>query len=120
MIPADIRRPYLAKYKRALREALQSPGTSTADREKIAAELQRAGQRRDYSKADPKPWAIYPGPLTPGVTLDDLTDKTPEELMALSHKVLYQAAKNAELEVESSHTKAQIIQVICQSQEEQP
>jgi hypothetical protein len=111
MIAVEVRRPYLNRYRRRLRESLQNPGLAGSERTFVQEKLNNAGKTKIYDAEAPSPpGAIDPGPMPqPPIEVDD---STRESLMAETHTRLFLFAKQLGLEVQPNFTKAQVIETL--------
>lgn len=116
MISMEVRKPYLHRYKRKLREALQNPGLSATERELVKKKYDEAGQPKVYdAEAPPAPGALDPGPMPqPPIELDS---SSRESLSAESHTRLFLYARQLGLEAQPNNTKAQVINSILSYQQ---
>ena len=113
MLSIELRKPYIEKQRRRLKEKLRNHGLSVMGREVFRKTLEGLGKPKKYTwDEDPQPGAIDPGPM-PVVTLElELDGATFETLYVLPHSRLFLYAQQQGLEVKPGDTKAVVVQTV--------
>ena len=115
MISIEVRRPHINRFKKRLVRAIQTPGLDSDTRQRLRDQLTKLGEPKVYTvDGSAPPGAIDPGPMPGDPPYIDFDNATASSLMAHLHTHLVRHALNMELDVNSSDTKAQVINVILE------
>jgi hypothetical protein len=115
MISIEVRRPHINRFKRRLVRAIQTPGLDGETRQRLQTQITKLGEPKVYTKEGQAPaGAIDPGPMPGDPPFIDFDKATASSLTEHLHTHLVQHAINMELDVNTSDTKAQVINLILE------
>jgi len=112
-ISIEVRRPHINRFKKRLIRMLQTPGIDSETRQRYQVQLDKLGEPKVYTReGHAPPGAIDPGPMPTDPPPIDFDTATASSLSQHLHTNLVRHALRMELVVQSSDTKAQIVQAI--------
>jgi len=117
-IDMKVRRPHLQRWKKEMTTALRNPALPAEHRADLRLKLKKLGKPKTYRADGPVPLdAIDPGPMPkPEPNFDFDFEITVESLAKTPRGVLLRFAEKNKLDLETAHTKAQVIEAILNQQ----